>query len=67
MNTNKLKLYHRDQEPLADNLQGEFIIYKFKVSRKRNSYWRRRVQARTADFRITWKSERKQKSAEKGN
>lgn len=25
MNTNKLKLYHRDQEPLADNLQGVFI------------------------------------------
>ena len=40
MNTNKLKLYHRDQEPLADNLQGVFIIYKFKVSWKRNSNYK---------------------------
>ena len=35
MNTNKLKLYHRDQELLADNFQGEFIIYEFKVSWKK--------------------------------
>ena len=35
MNTNTLKLYHRDQELLADNFQGEFIIYEFKVSWKK--------------------------------